>query len=196
MSKRNIHITGASCSGVSTLGAALAERFAIPQIDTDDFYWMTTDPPFTIKRPIEDRVRLIQIRQKEAGDWVLTGSCMGWGDSLVHAANLIVFIYTPTAERLLRLDQREAARYGERILPGGDMREGHLAFREWASRYEDPTVQGRNLAKHEHWLGQLSVPILRLDGLCATRELVQSVKEKLLCLHATGQVDENGGNRS
>lgn len=179
MSGQNIHITGASCSGVSSLGYALAKRFAVPQIDVDDFYWMPTDPPFTTKRPPEDRVRLIEDRQHETAEWILTGSCLGWGDSLIRAVDLIVFIYTPTVTRLQRLDQREAARYGKRILPDGDMHEAHLAFRDWASLYEEPTCPGRNLAKHEHWLSEQSVPVLRLDGMKTTRDLVHSVEEKL-----------------
>ncbi|MBK1696122.1 ATP-binding protein [Rhodovibrio salinarum] len=182
MTGRKIHITGGSCAGVSTLGAALAEQLTVPQIDVDDFYWMPTDPPFRIKRPIEDRISLIGRRQDETAGWILTGSCMSWGDTLIRAVDLIVFIYTPTATRLQRLDQRETARYGARILPGGDMHEAHLAFRDWASRYENPTVPGRNLAKHESWLRKQSAPILRLDGLTPTPQLVQSVQAKLSCL--------------
>ena len=54
-----IYILGASCSGVSTLGASLSKKYGVPQIDVDDFYWMPTDPPFTTKRPPQDRVDLI-----------------------------------------------------------------------------------------------------------------------------------------
>ena len=102
-----------------------------------------------------------------------------WGNSLIRAVDFIVFIYTPTVIRLQRLDQRVAARYGDRILPDGDMHAAHLAFRDWASLYEDPTCPGRNLAKHDHWLSEQSVPVLRLDGMKATRRLVQFVEEKL-----------------
>ena len=193
---KNIYITGASCSGVSTLGHALAKRFAVPQIDVDDFYWMPTDPPFTTKRPPEDRVRLIENRQYEAEEWILTGSCLGWGNSLIRAVDLIVFVYTPTPIRLQRLDQREAARYGKRILPDGDMHKAHLAFRDWASRYEDPTCPGRSLAKHEHWLSEQSVPALRLDGAKMTRDLEQSVEEELSRFHERGLAAEQDGNDS
>lgn len=55
-----VYLTGASCSGVSTLGAVRSERFDVPQLNVDDFYWMPTDLPFSTKRPPEERVRLIQ----------------------------------------------------------------------------------------------------------------------------------------
>ncbi|THK34712.1 adenylate kinase [Ensifer sp. MPMI2T] len=177
-----VYLTGASCSGVSTLGAALSERFGVPQLDVDDFYWMPTDPPFSTKRPPEDRVRLIQDRQREAKGWILAGSFIGWGDALIHDVDLIVLLQTPTAIRLQRLDQREAARYGARILPGGDMHEAHLAFRDWASRYDDPLFTGRSLAQHEIWLSYQSAPVLRLQGEQRTEELAQRVAEELLRL--------------
>lgn len=174
-----IYIMGASCSGVSTLGAVLSEWTGTPHIDVDDFYWMPTDPPFSIKRPPGERVRLIAERQKASDGWILTGSFMGWGDALIHDIDLIVFLYTPAAIRLQRLDQREAARHGNRILPGGDMHEAHLAFREWASGYDDPQFSGRTLAQHERWLGQQSVPVLRLKGERPTDELAAAVVREI-----------------
>jgi adenylate kinase family enzyme len=175
-----IYIVGASCSGVSTLGAALSRRMEVPQIDVDDFYWMPTDPPYTVKRAPEDRVRLIATRQKEAEGWVLTGSFMGWGDTLIHAVDLIVFIYTPAHIRLQRLDEREATRHGNRICPRGDMHKAHLEFREWSSSYDDPLFSGRSRAQHERWLSEQTAPILRLAGEKPLRELVTAVERTLL----------------
>lgn len=54
-----LYLTGDSCAGVSTLGAALKGTCQVPQIDVDDYYWLPTDLPFTCKRPPEDRLRLI-----------------------------------------------------------------------------------------------------------------------------------------
>nr|WP_105416466.1 adenylate kinase [Neorhizobium sp. T25_27] len=175
-----LYLTGASCSGVSTLGAALSEQLDVPQLDVDDFYWMPTDPPFTVKRPPEDRVRLIQQKQREAEGWILTGSFVGWGDRLIDDVDLIVFLHTPTPLRLQRLDEREAARHGSRILPGGDMHVAHLAFRDWASRYDDPSFTGRNLAQHESWLSEQAAPVLRLEGERQARELAEAVCKELL----------------
>lgn len=179
-----IYITGASCAGVSTLGAALAGVLGLPQIDVDDVYWMPTDPPFTTKRPPEDRVRLIQDQQAGSGGWVLTGSFVGWGDVLIVAADLIVFVETPTPVRLQRLDRREAERHGARILPGGDMHLSHLAFRDWAARYDDPAFTGRNRAQHAHWLARQTVPVLHLDGDNTAMALRDSVMDRLTQVRA------------
>lgn len=159
-----IYITGASCSGVSTLGHTLAALLGARHVDVDDFYWLPTNPPYTTKRAPSERVTLIE-QALGGDDWVLAGSCMGWGDALMTSANLIVFITTPTPVRLQRLAAREKARFGERIAPGGDMYQIHTAFREWASHYDDPNFSGRNRAWHEAWLSQQTVQVLRVDGM-------------------------------
>lgn len=178
--KPRVYLTGASCSGVSTLGCALSKHFNIPQIDVDDYYWMPTNPPFSTKRPPEERVRLIQDRQDTLAGWVLTGSFIGWGDALIQDVDLIVFLYTSTPVRLQRLDQREVIRHGDRILPGGDMHDAHKAFRDWASRYDDPGFNGRNIAQHQKWLSKQSAPVLRLNGERKTEELSKQVARELV----------------
>jgi adenylate kinase family enzyme len=54
-----IHILGASGSGTTTLGRALAERLQCPHFDTDDYFWLPTDPPFTHQRERTQRQRLL-----------------------------------------------------------------------------------------------------------------------------------------
>lgn len=137
-----IYITGASCAGATTLDQNLATLCGVRHVDVDDFFWMPTYPPFTTKRPASEHVSLIQ---QEFGDddWVLTGSCMGWGDALITHVDLIVFVVTATPVRLDRLAAREKERFGNRIAPGGDMHGIHVAFREWASQYDNPNFSGR-----------------------------------------------------
>jgi hypothetical protein len=47
---------GASGSGSSSLAAAIASRHGHRHLDTDDFYWMPTDPPFQPVRPLPERL--------------------------------------------------------------------------------------------------------------------------------------------
>jgi hypothetical protein len=44
MKSRRIHVTGASGSGVTSLGRALAEPLALPQHDTHDYLWKPATP--------------------------------------------------------------------------------------------------------------------------------------------------------
>jgi len=40
-----IHILGASESGTTTLGRALKEKYEYAHFDTDDYFWIPTNPP-------------------------------------------------------------------------------------------------------------------------------------------------------
>ncbi|ABE50928.1 ATP-binding protein [Methylobacillus flagellatus] len=175
-----IYITGASCAGVTTLGAMLSRQLDLPHIDVDQFYWLPTNPPFSLKRPPQERVSLIREALGTEG-WILSGSFDGWGDVLIEHASLIVFIVTPHAVRMDRLKNREKQRYGNRIALGGDMHEAHLAFTEWASQYESPgpSHTGRNLARHESWLAKQSLPVLRLDGTASPDRMAEQVLSAL-----------------
>lgn len=170
----SIYITGASCSGVTTLGANLAATFGANHIDVDDFYWMPTDPPFSQKRPVNDRLRKLADALVDR-PWVLSGSFDGWGDPLIADADLVVFLSAPAELRLQRLLVRERDRHGSRIDLGGDMRKIHTEFVDWASRYDDPKFEGRSRRRHELWLEQLDIPVLRLDGRLEPVQLVQQV---------------------
>jgi len=173
-----VHITGASCSGVSTLGVALAETLAVPHLDTDDYFWLPTDPPFSEKRPVPERVDLIREAQGGAG-WVLSGSLDGWGDELVDKADLVVFLATPTPVRLARLKRREHTRFGDRIGPGGDMEVLHRGFLTWSAQYDEPGFMGRSRARHEAWLAEVQGPVLRLFGTLPVVDLVNEVMQAL-----------------
>ena len=56
---KRIHILGASGSGTTTLGRALAERLQYPHFDTDDYFWLPTDPPYTQQRARTERAQLL-----------------------------------------------------------------------------------------------------------------------------------------
>ena len=79
-------ITGASGSGTTTLGRALADSLNYRHLDTDDFYWIPTKPPFTLTRPWDERLRLLLA---ELGtNAVVSGSVMERGAQVEDAFHL------------------------------------------------------------------------------------------------------------
>jgi adenylate kinase family enzyme len=173
---RRIHITGASGSGVSTLGRALADMLAVPHHDTDDYFWLPTAPPYREQRPAADRLRLMREMFIPRADWVLSGAIGTWGEALIPLLDLVVFVRVPTEARVARLRDREARRFGaDAVGPGGWRHAETEDFIEWASHYDDDTGEGRNLARQEAWLAALPGPVLRLDGTRPTRDLVGEV---------------------
>lgn len=161
--RHHIHILGASGSGTTTLGKALAERMGCCHFDTDEYYWVPTNPPFQKKREPEARVRLLSDVLSQDESWVLSGSLCAWGDALIPLFNLVVFLWIPTELRMERLRQRERDRYAEDVLPGGEMHEAHLLFLEWAGEYDTGDANVRSLRRHEQWLSSLPCLVVRLD---------------------------------
>lgn len=164
MEAQRVHIVGAAGTGTTTLGRELANVWAVPHADVDDYFWEPTEPPYTTKRDRASRIELMRQVFLPRAAWVLSGSLMGWGDVLIPSFDAVIFLTLEPSSRLARLTDRERRRYGSRIEPGGD-RETHLRdFLEWAAAYEDPDFGGRSLATHEAWLSQLSCPVLRLES--------------------------------
>lgn len=175
MTPCRLHITGASGSGTTTLGRALATRWSVPHADTDDYFWVPTSPPYTTKRDEAERVRLMAEIFVGRDAWVLSGTLMGWGDPLVERFDAVVFLSVDDDVRMDRLRAREATRYGSSIESGGPREPAHRQFMDWASGYEDPHFDGRNRRQHEQWLSTLTCPVLQLDSALPTDELVAEV---------------------
>lgn len=172
-----IHILGASGSGTTTLGAALAARLSLPHHDSDDIFWMPTDPPFTTRRAIAAKHALLRARLPESGDWVFSGSSLKWAAPLHPFYTLIVFLRLEPGLRMARLRRRETLRYGGRIAPGGDMAEASGGFLDWARSYDAAGLERRSLAAHEAWLAEQKAPVLRLDSAAPAEALAAAVEK-------------------
>ncbi|HQT55995.1 MAG TPA: hypothetical protein PKX06_21315, partial [Phenylobacterium sp.] len=132
MAAQRIHIVGASGSGTTTLGAALAQAMDVPHQDSDHFFWLTTEPPFTAQRPQEDRLPMLKAALPADASWVISGSLLSWGLEVADRFDLVVFLYLDPEIRMARSMARERLRYGDRILPAGDMHEAHVKFMTWS----------------------------------------------------------------
>lgn len=150
--KRHIHILGASGSGTTTLARALSSKLGYADFDSDDYYWLPIEPPFITKRPLDERIVLLKNDIEKVDKWILSGSNCSWGDFLMDSYDLVIFLYVPAKKRIERLVQREIQRYcSDRILPGGDMYEGHKAFCEWAISYENGGMPRRLMLWSNWW---------------------------------------------
>lgn len=147
-------VTGASGSGTTTLGGALAHRLDWPHFDADRYYWLPTTPAFTFKRDRSERLRLLHDDLDRASSAIVSGCVSEWGHELENGFSLIVFLTVPAAIRVERLQKRELALLGH----------ANPEFLEWAAQYDEGRLSGRSLARHEQWLSERSCPILRIAG--------------------------------
>jgi adenylate kinase family enzyme len=174
-----IHILGASGSGTTTLGAALAAHLGHLHVDADSLFWLPTDPPFTTKRPRDDRQAMLHRLLPVSGQWVFSGSAPEWATALEPSYDLVVFLRLAPAIRMERLRRRQTAQYGKRIEAGGDMAVANVDFMRWAEAYDVAGPEQRSLFVHETWLATLTVPVLRLDSAVPLKELVFAVLSAL-----------------
>lgn len=171
-----VHILGASGSGTTTLGRALAAQLSVPYHDTDDFFWENSIPEFTVKRAMPERLTLMQQAFAHRNAWVLSGSMLGWGDPVIPNIDLAVFLYLDPALRIARIKARELARYGSKALAkGGERHDHYQAFMQWVSSYDDPAFTGRSLIKHQAWLEELNCPVICLNSAHSPDQLISEI---------------------
>jgi len=175
-----IHIVGASGRGTTSLAAEMAMRFGHRHLDTDDYFWLPTVPPYRETRPREERLALLRQASRESKSWVLSGSLCGWGDPLIPEFELIVFLAVPTPVRLARLRVRESQRYGQHAIePGGELHGDHVEFLDWAGHYDTGGLEMRSRALHEAWLATVSCPVIRLEGELSRDEHLERIGASL-----------------
>lgn len=170
-----IHILGASGSGTSTIGKAISEKYGHVQLDTDDYFWIPTDPKFTVIRERGERQTMLAKAIEDNPRCVISGSLCGWGDIFINKFQFVILVETPVTIRIQRLKQREYNRFGERISPGGDMYNEHIKFLDWAAQYDDGGNDMRSYAMHENWLKSIKCPIKRVDGTCPADEILSKI---------------------
>ena len=159
-----ILICGLNGAGKSTLGKALAERLGYEFIDNEDLYFPKTDPAysFACPRSREEVVRLLEERIAGNDRFVFAAVKGDYGDKLAASLDHVVLIEVPKEIRSRRVRERSFGRFGERILPGGDLYEKEAAwFSLTDSRAEDYVTE---------WLETVRCPVIRIDGTLPPEE--------------------------
>lgn len=176
MSKNVIHIFGASGSGTSTIGKYISVKWNYYFMDTDDYFWQATNPPYTKKRDASERLSMMKKDINEHEKIVIAGSLVDWGDELIPLFSLAIRVETDTDIRIERLVRREQLRFGNRIDIGGDMYENHQKFLNWAAAYDNGGIDMRSKAKHDEWQIKLGCRCILLNGSMPLEENLQIIQ--------------------
>lgn len=179
MADQRINILGASGSGTSTTGQALAAALSLPYFDSDDYFHGPSDPPFQNPRSPQQRYDLITADLQPTTRWVLGGVVDAWKPYPQLEFTMIAFLWVPTSIRIERLRRREYQRFGQRILPGGDMHAAHEAFIAWAARYDIGGIEGRTLARHEAYLKAQACTVIEIREERSTTEIIAEIMASL-----------------
>ncbi|MBD1387731.1 adenylate kinase [Mucilaginibacter rigui] len=174
-----IHVMGASCAGSTTLGRALAQHLNYTYFDTDEYFWLPSAVPYTIKRETADRIAMLKTDLLGKTDAIVGGSLVSWGNEWLTMFDLVVFLYTPHDIRMERLHTREVERYGDQIFTDPFRADQYKKFTDWAKGYDDNTTNGRNLAVHQLWLSKVNCPVLKIEGDTTVAERIDLIMDKL-----------------
>lgn len=163
-----IILFGAMGVGDTTLGKELARRLEFPHFDLDDYHWRwDTDLPYTIFRSKEERVNRLMADISNHQKFVMSGSMWSIRKAFEPLFCLAVFMTAPAEIRAERIRQRSIDRWGERVLPGGDMYEASEVYKDYLScarSYDGDISPQACIVQHEQWVTELPCPVLRVDG--------------------------------
>lgn len=173
-----IFIMGASCAGSSTLGRQLAITLNMPYFDTDDYFWVQTEIPYSKKQDPAMRNQLLKNDVTEQLNCIVGGSLVSWGEEWKSIFDLVVFLYLPVDVRMIRLKDRELSRYGDAIFTDAVRNKIYNDFIDWAEQYDNRGFNGRNIKIHEDWLAGAHCPVLEIRGDKTVQE-----REDLVLLH-------------
>ncbi len=176
-----INILGASGSGVTTTGNALAVQLNIPYFDSDDYFWkLTPSMPFSVRENKELRNQKIKLELSVLKSWVLGGSIFQWGEAVFPEFDLIIFLWIPPQIRVDRIKLREFNRYGNIIYKDPERKKQFDDFVIWAQDYDHVSgIANRNIYAHKKWLATMNCPILEIIGDFTTDQRIELIKMKI-----------------
>ena len=186
-----VAILGLNGAGKSTLAHALAQALGAFELDGEDYYfphqredrrWALDHEgaglpgnretlPFAHPVPKEQAAAALLRDALAHPNYVLSSVRLSWGPEVNALLSLAVVLETPTEERQRRLQHREEKRFGDRVLPGGDLAAQQAEFQALAA--------ARTSKEIEDSLRGLSCPVLHLDGTRPVAENLEKIRRML-----------------
>ncbi len=173
MSNRII-VCGGNGAGKSTLGKRLAAELGWTFRDIEEYYFPIngTDYNYSEARTKEEVSKLLLADMKEHENFILASVKGEFGFEVSELFTCAILIEVPKELRMERVRDRSNQKFGDRMLPGGDLYEKEAQFFDMVEkRPEDYTTR---------WLETVDMPIIRVDGTCMIEANIIKIKEILL----------------
>ena len=154
--KYGICVCGLNGCGKTTLARALAEALKFRHMDAEDYFFLPAEIPYSHPRSREEAQALLLADMREMPHFVFSAVNGDMGEEINVMYRLVVYLETAHEVRMERIQKRAYDRFGDRMLPGGDLYEQEQAFLDFAA--------SRSADRVEVWLRTLPCRLLRLDG--------------------------------
>lgn len=168
-----IILCGLNGVGKSTLGKALAAELNFHFIDNEELFFPKTDATYIYRHSrTRGEVEKLLLHEVEVYEnFVFTAVKGDYGEKILPYYTYAVLIEVPRNIRLQRVENRSFEKFGDRILPGGDLYEQEKRFFDMVkSRKEDEAAQ---------WARSLGCPVIRIDGARRVEENVRVIRERM-----------------
>ena len=172
MSNRII-VCGGNGAGKSTLGKRLATELGWTFRDIEEYYFPVnnTDYNYSEARTKEEVSKLLLADMRKHENFILASVKGEFGSEVSKLFTCAILIDVPKELRMERIRKRSNQKFGNRMLPGGDLYEKEEQFFDMVeNRPEDYTTR---------WLETVDLPIIRVDGTHAIEDNVVKIKEEL-----------------
>ena len=168
-----ILVCGLNGTGKSTLGKALAEELGFHFIDNEDLYFPKTNPHYLYDAPrTREEVERLLLQEIETHENFVFASVKGdYGEPIPRLFRYAVLLSVPRELRIQRVKNRSFQKFGDRMLPGGDLYKQEEAFFDFVQSRAENTV--------EEWAKSLSCPIIRADGTKPVEENVELIANQI-----------------
>lgn len=175
MSNRII-VCGGNGAGKSTLGKRLATELGWTFRDVEEYYFPanSTDYNYSEARTKEEVSKILLADMKKHENFIFASVKGEFGAEVSQLVTCAILIDVPKKLRMERVRKRSNLKFGNRMLPGGDLYEKEKKFFDMVeNRPEDYTTR---------WLETVDMPIIKVDGTCSIDANVVKIKEELLFL--------------
>ena len=168
-----IIICGGNGAGKSTLGKALACELGWKFADIEDYYFTenNTEYNYETARTKEEVTALLLEDMRKHTDIVLAAVKGNYGEEAASMFDCAIFISVPKEFRMKRVWERSYQKFGDRMLPGGDLYEKEKRFFNIVEKRSENDV--------EEWLSSLNIPVIKIDGTQAIEKSVMVIRQEL-----------------
>lgn len=172
MSNRII-VCGGNGAGKSTFGKRLATELGWTFRDIEEYYFPinNSDYNYSEARTKEEVSELLLADMKKYDNFILASVKGEFGLEVTELFTCAILIEVPKDIRMDRVRARSNHKFGDRMLPGGDLYEKEEQFFDM--------VEKRPENYTEKWLETVNIPVIRVDGTEPVEDNIMKVKKLL-----------------
>lgn len=179
--KRGIIVCGCNGSGKSTLGKALAKKLRYKFIDIEDCYFPNRNGDDCYDNPLShDEALGVLMNKIKSGSHLVLAAVKGDWVELPSLYQCAAHLSAPAPIRLQRLKDRSFQKFGNRMLPGGDLYEKEQCFFDRTALRTE-----REIAE---WADSLDCPVIEADGTEPIEKNVEFLAAQLYSILSTGRI--------